>query len=257
MKPQISTSRSSFSSFEHCEWTLTIGSDKLLVATIYRPPYSDKNKSTTNTFLDQFSTYMESIITSPLKLLIGGDFNFHVENKSSPDTTKFLDLLQHLNLTNHVWFPTHEKGHTLDLLITRSADTITLNQTKATNYLSDHTFIKSKLNLTKPPYETRNIQFRQLKKIDMEHLKADILKSDIHDINANISTTDKAERYDRTLRRLLDRHAPLLNKTIKIKNSSPWYNNELRTLKREKRKLERAWRKSRSDDDHQSFKSAR
>ena len=257
MKPQISEQNSSFSSFEHCEWILTIGSDKLLVAVIYRPPYSEKNKNSVNTFMEEFSCYMESIITTPHKLLIGGDFNLHIENKSSPDTIKFLDFLDHQNLTNHVNFATHEKGHTLDLLITRSSDGITLQDTQATTYLSDHVFIKTKINLIKQQYELKNIKFRQLKKINIDQFKTDISRSGLHATDVSLSASDKAKRYDSTLSNLLDQHAPLINKTIRIKHSAPWYTSELRSLKREKRKKERAWHKSKSVSDHLDFKTAR
>ena len=103
MKPQKSQSIPKFSSFEHCELILNIGSDKILVVIIYRPPYSERNRNSVNKFLEEFGTLMESLITSPVKLLIGGDFNFHIDDTTSLDTIKFLDLLECHNLSNHVW----------------------------------------------------------------------------------------------------------------------------------------------------------
>ncbi len=38
---------------------------------------------------------------------------------TDPDTVKFLSLLQCRGLENHVFIPTHESGHALDLFITR------------------------------------------------------------------------------------------------------------------------------------------
>ena len=257
MKPQMVQSTSNYSSFEHCAWTLNVGSDKMLVAVIYRPPYSEKNKSTVNNFLDEFSTYLESIITSPLKLLIGGDFNFHMENKSCADTSKFLELLDCHDLMNHVWRPTHDKGHTLDLLITRKSDEISLQQTEVTNFLSDHAFVKSKIKINKQTHELKNIQFRQIKKININQLKNDISTSALCNMNDELSASEKAALYDSTLSKLLDAHAPVISKTIKIKHTAPWYTNELRSLKRTKRKKERAWRKSMADEDYHTFKTAR
>ena len=255
-KPQQTPSPTKWKSFEHCEWSLSCGTHKLLVVVVYRPPYSENNKFTVNDFLTEFSSYMESVITTPQKLLIGGDFNIHLENKSSPDSLKFSELLDTLNLKNHVWSPTLEKGHTLDLLITRDSDDIILYQPEIRNFLSDHAFVKAYMKINKPTAASKVIKFRRTKNIDMDDFKKDIKKSKLNDMES-LLTSEKADLYDRTLSELLDTHAPLIEKNIKIKRTSPWYNNELRSIKRKKRKLERAWKKSRTPEDHHKFKEAR
>ena len=75
---------------------------------------------TAGTFIDEFSTYFESAIITPNKLLIGGDLNIHVNEQSDVTAKAFLDLLQNYDLINHVWQPTHVAGHSLDLIITRN-----------------------------------------------------------------------------------------------------------------------------------------
>ena len=52
----------------------------------------------------------------------------------------------------------------------------------------------------------------------------------------------------------MDEHAPLLTKHIRVKHSSPWYNQELNEYKKLKRKAEKVWLKSRSNDDWNNFK---
>ena len=45
-------------------------------------------------------------------VVLGGDFNIHVENPSDPDTVHFLDVLSTFGLTQRVVDPTHERsGH--------------------------------------------------------------------------------------------------------------------------------------------------
>ena len=61
--------------------------------------------------------------------------------------------------------------------------------------------------------------------------------------------------YDKTLTKLIDHQAPLKTKTLKTRPSSPCYNSEIDAAKRLCRKLERAWRRSRSPDDLQIFKT--
>lgn len=69
-------------------------------------------------FLNEFSSYMESIILSKDHLLILGDFNIHVDVPTDAYTVKFMDLLESVGLEQHVRGPTHTHGHILDLVIT-------------------------------------------------------------------------------------------------------------------------------------------
>ncbi|XP_075933638.1 uncharacterized protein LOC142933414 [Anarhichas minor] len=54
---------------------------------------------------------------SPSILLLG-DFNIHVDSSDSTTSTELLDIFNYFNITQHVDFPTHKKGHTLDLVCT-------------------------------------------------------------------------------------------------------------------------------------------
>ena len=84
-------------------------------------------------------------------LLITGDFNIHVSSKSDNDVLKFLDLLQSMGLRQHVEFPTHVSGNTLDLVITREVDSILGSQPQPDHCFSDHIAILFELTTSKPP----------------------------------------------------------------------------------------------------------
>ena len=75
-----------------------------------------------NTFFGDFASYMESIILTLEPLIITSDFNIHVNNTNDSNACEFLDLLASLGLKQHFIGPTHEGGHTLDLVITREYD---------------------------------------------------------------------------------------------------------------------------------------
>ena len=49
---------------------------------------------------------------------------------------------------------------------------------------------------------------------------------------ANKSAMEKTMMYDRILKEIMDEHAPLLTKHIRVKHSSPWYNQELNEYKK-------------------------
>ena len=111
---------STYKSFEHTCMDITIRSlaEQVRIIAIYRPPSSSsKIKCTkkTNDFVLEFCKLLETVIAKPGHLLILGDFNFHYDNLLSPDRGKLSDLLESMNLVQHVTSPTHEKGHKCDL----------------------------------------------------------------------------------------------------------------------------------------------
>ena len=69
------------------------------IITVYCPPPNKKNKFTVNQICSEFTVLLEGPIISPNKLLvIGGDFNVHIDNKEYADVAKFLDLLESFDL---------------------------------------------------------------------------------------------------------------------------------------------------------------
>ena len=69
-----------YTHMEGMEILADTGSLKLRIAIIYRPPPSTENGLTVAGFLDDFSNFMEGYISNNGKLLMMGDFNFHVND---------------------------------------------------------------------------------------------------------------------------------------------------------------------------------
>ena len=63
--------------------------------------------------------------------------------------------------------------------------------------------------------------------------------------------------YNKTLIAVLDKHAPVKTRTIVMRPQVPWYTDEIRQAKRERRKAERRWRLSKLDSDLAVFKVKR
>ena len=241
--------------FEFIEMLVSDGTNTLRIVVIYHPPYSDKNRSTTNAFLSEFSELLEILLPTPGRLLIAGDFNFHFENASNPDTIKLTDLLDSVGLEQRVTEPTHRCGHTLDLLITRSVDdTIFVTPPKADYTISDHITVLCKILLIKPPLVTKQISFRKIKNISINDFKQDILNSNLHSETPS-TLTDLATEYNDILRTILDQHAPLITKCLPVRPLQSWYDTSITTEKQKRRSLERKWRTSQLDDDERVFKT--
>ena len=91
---------------------------------IYRPPMSSGKNNTMADFLDEFYDLLHATMSLQGYLLIVGDFNIWCDNDTLPDTMKFNTILSICGLKQHVTSPSHVKGHTLDLVISRESESI-------------------------------------------------------------------------------------------------------------------------------------
>ena len=114
------------------KFKLSTGNKETIFLNIYRPPSSKMS-----TFLDEFQNLLEIFVPSPSELIISGDFNIHADSDLSTPN-KFSGILDNLHLTQHINFPFHDDGHTLDLLITRSSSTVVTHLSHHESYQSDH-----------------------------------------------------------------------------------------------------------------------
>ena len=74
------------------------------------------------------------------KLIVLGDFNIQMDDTTSTSASKFVHLLQEYGLHQYVSGPTHNRGHMVDLVITRSPSDIN-NITHQDPLISDHELI--------------------------------------------------------------------------------------------------------------------
>ncbi|CAB4038651.1 Hypothetical predicted protein, partial [Paramuricea clavata] len=73
------------------------------------PPYSEIHPVIT-------SEYLESVVLNTDLVLIGGDFNIHVQCDDDNDAIKLLELFESVGPDQHVHIPTHCSGHILNLM---------------------------------------------------------------------------------------------------------------------------------------------
>ena len=245
-----------FSSFEFSEWNVCVHKQTIKVVTIYRPPYSEDHPVSSNVFFEEFSSYLENIVMIPEVLLITGNFNFHVDCPTEADAKKFADLMNTFGLIQHVHVPTHSSGHTLDLIITRSINDVTITSPLATFALSDHLFVECLLDFPRPNILVKEVCYRKVKHIDLNAFKADICASDLFQKTWS-SVNDMSKCYDITLRSILDKHAPLKSKVMTVRPMVPWFNDSLKKLKAKRRKLERIMLKSKLECDKNAYRKVR
>ena len=69
----------------------------------------------------------------------------------------------------------------------------------------------------------------------------------------NFACNVLAEAYESITSSVLDEVCPVITKERTIRPRLPWYNENVHTQRRVRRKLERKWRKSRNEEDHEAF----
>ena len=153
-------------------------------------------------FLDEFAQLVKSVVITDIHILICGDFNLHVDDINDHDTARFLNILDSFKLCQHITGPTHKCGHSLDLLITRSDETLVNNTRVLPDVYSDHHLITCKLECPKPPLSKVLVSYRP-KKVNQAIIRQSILESPLQHLSSVHDLSVLVEMYDSTLTSVL------------------------------------------------------
>lgn len=138
----------------------------MTVLLIYRPPKQN------SAFIPEMSDDLTTLCTTSTNTIILGDIHIHADTPSRQPAAKFLQMLESLNLHQHVNVPTHSGEHTLDLVISNSAPIRNLQVYDLG--LSDHKVVSMELPFPSPCTKPKQqIHFRKLKNINPDALALD------------------------------------------------------------------------------------
>ena len=231
-----------FESFELMDLTVNSSSRcaSVRLVVIYRPQMTADKCPTAPRFFNEFSSLLEELAIYPGHIMVCGDFNIHVDDVANSNTALLNDVVISYNLNQHVRSPTHEAGHTLDLILTRFSDDFVLDDSiTISNILpSDHALVECILNISKPPPNKIVIKTRKFREIDIDAFRCDITKSALF-LAPSSELVTVVEQYENILSDLLNRHAPEITRTITARPHAPWYCDSLREAKRDLRRWER------------------
>jgi hypothetical protein len=146
---------------------------------IYRPPQT----AACRMLIEELSEIVDGINVDATSghLVILGDLNFHYDRKDNADTRQLMDFLETYSLVQHVQTPTHDKGHILDLVITRINEAVVTAVEVAVQQISDHAAVLFTLNVARPPRGVKTSSYRNLRSIDIANLCKDIDSALDHD----------------------------------------------------------------------------
>ncbi len=243
-----------YTTFEHVH--ITDRSNSINFVIVYRPPPSTENGFTHFMFLDEFDNFICHVSLLPGKIILLGDFNVHWDNPTEWDVSHFSTTTYSANLIQHVTGPTHENGHTIDLVFTRTDEYLIDDCYVDENFMSDHYVICFTLNMPKPKQMKVTSTLRDYGKIDQDvfTVSLDNFTTNCPDVNDCNTVFDW---YVSGITTLLDTFAPVTTRTRLVKNRMPWYNESIHLARQDRRRAERKWRKSRSNSDRDQYLSAK
>ncbi|KAI0214517.1 putative RNA-directed DNA polymerase from transposon BS [Lamellibrachia satsuma] len=241
------TTTKRYDTFEHLDVKSTQTSRPVRVVIIYRPP-----TTSVQSFLDEFTKYVNEIVVTRQDILIVGDFNLHCELNSAPGVKLLNDILAENNLKQHVTEPTHMKGHMLDLVITRSSSSIVSSTTAYPSSISDHYSVVFRLSSASPVSARAVKQLRDFRGLDLVRLETD-LSSRLASIDTTLDVNTMVGQYEHAVLSTIDLHAPVTVRMKVCRRKEPWYNDDIHQARALRRANEKRWRTTKLEVHRQIF----
>ena len=144
-----------------------------------------------------------------------------------------------------ILYHTHVANGILDLVLINNASESLVHDlhVSSSNGLSDHNAIFFNLNVkaevkpTKVAVTTRNLAL-----LDLEIFQQLIKEPLSYDNLEQLSLNECIEMYNSTIEQSLNELAPVVETMIKPRPNQPWFNSELKSLKRKKRRAEKKFK---------------
>jgi hypothetical protein len=131
--------------------------------------------------------------------------------------------------------------------MTDDISTVKTHETGASDYL----LLQTDINLQSPSVCYTTMQSRSWRQLDTNQFKSDLLQLLI--IDQSESVDDMINTFDLTVKSLLDKHVPVKYLTRRKRASDSWHDEQCRQQKRCVRKLERRYKRTRSDIDRATW----
>ena len=191
--------------FEHGHWTLFHKSKHLDIHIFYCPP--GRPGQSIQSFIEEFTAYLETALTNTNPVFIG-DFNIHTNDPEDTDAVDFNTTLSALGLDQHVNFYTHNKGNTLDLIISPHLMQLSILRTIPDPFFSDHRAVITTVGMVKPKFPREQVKYRKLHCIDIDQFCC-ILEAMLSYLDISSTPLDQlAIQFHSVLTTLLDVHTP-------------------------------------------------
>ena len=203
----------------------------ICISTFYRYDYSGSD------CLEETERYYTRLSRKYKNLAIIGDLNLSsVKDWDDPVSSNsihegFAHLFTSLGMSSLINAPTHRDGNVLDLILTNNSSCFS-NVSVEENCLvkSDHFTIKCEVQIKKIRPKFKTAKKFSYKKADWDAINEGLIRYDWTKEFKHLRAEQSLQKFKSKLDITLRHHVPLVN--VKIGSQPPWYDDELRQLKR-------------------------
>ena len=216
------------------------------LVTVYRPPgpYSS--------FLLEFADFLSSLAVNSDKVVIGGDFNIHMDSEGDPLRSAFLSIIESIGYDQHVHQSTHSHNHNLDLVLTHNTEIANIVVMPKNPVVSNHYLITFQLSQVRHVSPDPTFFFScKLSSRTADAFINELPGSFVHYgdflgssqnayTDASVNSIDQlTNNINYVLCRTLDTIAPLKKRKVCSKKLAHWYNDHTCALKKASRQRAR------------------
>ena len=210
-------------------WSIKANDTMSTVLAVYHPPYSERASITNAMFLDEVTDFLATFLAEHNNIIITGDFNIHVNNTNDIEAQIFLDTMEALGLDNHVNFVMHNRGNTLDLVLTEALSSLLVVTCRQGPFLSDHCSIELEVAIPKLALNIKDVVIEDLvKELDLGTVEGE-------DIN------DLVNQLENKCKTALNTLALETTKCVTIQQKKCWLTKKSLDQKKMVRRREKIW----------------
>ena len=190
-------------------WKLQAKSHCFSILGIYHPPAATTKTSDT-VFTEELADLISTLKPENRYLMVSGDLNIHVNDKSSDDAIFFIDAMLSLGLDQHVHTSMHQAGNILDLILTDS-NSLPISKCIASDFISDHRAVICQTSLNRAPLNRKKTR---VQKITPDRITAFAKDLDTSNIMSADTLDAAVKSYESELTNKFNTHFPIVEKTF-------------------------------------------
>ena len=134
------------------------------------------------------------------------------------------------NLKQYVTFPTHRLGHTIDVVLTHSDSPLITGSQPNDVKLRDHFLVEFTVGISPIKTEYRTVAYRNTKSLNNLQFCTEIKEG--YESIPICNMQDKVTSCHTLMSKVINTHAPLKTKQIKVVPDAPWFDFEYKALRR-------------------------
>ncbi|CAB3981945.1 Hypothetical predicted protein [Paramuricea clavata] len=193
-------------------------------------------------------------------LVITGDFNIDLLRPEQPQVKQYIDMLESLNLHQHVELPTRTTANSktlIDHIISNIPSRVTHTGVLPCPTISDHDAPYVCLNVRITRFEPRFKFIRNERQFGENAFLEDVAALPLNIVYSTDEADDKLEIFNSLFKSSINRHAPLRKMKI-TRPPAPWLNAEdIKQLQSERNKLRHLAHATKKDSIWQLFRGIR